>query len=75
MKSCPVLLVQDVRSGVALATSVSGLPFLFHVCFSCKKIPNVHVLKWRPHPFVLSVVNGTLLQYSCLENPMDGGVW
>ena len=19
--------------------------------------------------------NGTLLQYSCLENPMDGGVW
>ena len=21
------------------------------------------------------VVNGTLLQYSCLENPMDGGAW
>ena len=20
-------------------------------------------------------VNGTPLQYSCLENPMDGGVW
>ena len=20
-------------------------------------------------------VNGTLLQYSCLENPMDGGAW
>ena len=19
--------------------------------------------------------NGTLLQYTCLENPMDGGVW
>ena len=19
--------------------------------------------------------NGTLLQYSCLENPMDGGIW
>ena len=19
--------------------------------------------------------NGTLLQYSCLENPMDGGAW
>jgi len=21
------------------------------------------------------VVNGTRLQYSCLENPMDGGAW
>ena len=21
------------------------------------------------------VVNGTPLQYSCLENPMDGGAW
>ena len=20
-------------------------------------------------------INGTLLQYSCLENPMDGGAW
>ena len=22
-----------------------------------------------------SYLNGTLLQYSCLENPMDGGAW
>ena len=22
-----------------------------------------------------AVVNGTPLQYSCLENPMDGGAW
>ena len=27
-------------------------------------------------PFDLSsVISGTPLQYSCLENPMDGGVW
>ena len=24
---------------------------------------------------VLQYVNGTPLQYSCLENPMDGGAW
>ena len=33
----------------------------------------------RPHfHFSLSCIgegNGTLLQYSCLENPMDGGAW
>ena len=26
-------------------------------------------------PFSLSTLNGTPLQYSCLENPMDGGAW
>ena len=24
---------------------------------------------------ILEALNGTLLQYSCLENPMDGGAW
>ena len=24
---------------------------------------------------ILEVSNGTPLQYSCLENPMDGGAW
>ena len=23
----------------------------------------------------MHIYNGTLLQYSCLENPMDGGAW
>ena len=23
----------------------------------------------------LASINGNLLQYSCLENPMDGGAW
>ena len=29
------------------------------------------------HPLLSSIGegNGTLLQYSCLENPMDGGAW
>ena len=25
--------------------------------------------------FMIGEGNGTLLQYSCLENPMDGGAW
>ena len=36
-------------------------------------------IKYRPymteHKVAFGEGNGTLLQYSCLENPMDGGVW
>ena len=30
---------------------------------------------WRPQILCLFSNNGTPLQYSCLENPMDGGAW
>ena len=30
---------------------------------------------WGALYSVLGEGNGTLLQYSCLENPMDGGAW
>ena len=30
---------------------------------------------FRLHMFVFGEGNGTPLQYSCLENPMDGGAW
>ena len=41
---------------------------------------NSSVLSFLYGPFlyffmVLCLVNGTPLQYSCLENPMDGGAW
>ena len=29
----------------------------------------------NPIVTVLTLPNGTPLQYSCLENPMDGGAW
>ena len=31
--------------------------------------------KWTPLDINTGEGNGTPLQYSCLENPMDGGVW
>ena len=49
----------------------------WHPCNSVKKI-----LPTGAHQKFLDVFrtyfgegNGTLLQYSCLENPMDGGAW
>ena len=30
---------------------------------------------WRPVDWSIREGNGTPLQYSCLENPMDGGAW
>ena len=32
-------------------------------------------LKWSVLDFAVGEGNGTPLQYSCLENPMDGGAW
>ena len=34
-----------------------------------------HFLVYHRFFRVLEEGNGTLLQYSCLENPMDGGAW
>ena len=32
-------------------------------------------LKFASHSCIFNEGNGTPLQYSCLENPMDGGAW
>ena len=34
-------------------------------------LDSLHILTWPPH----ADINGTPLQYSCLENPMGGGAW
>ena len=51
-------------------------------CFSCKPsfLPNVIGGFLFTHYFLpllknIGEGNGNLLQYSCLENPMDGGAW
>ena len=35
----------------------------------------IHIKSFYLHIFVSQEGNGTPLQYSCLENPMDGGAW
>ena len=34
-----------------------------------------NVILWNVHNYYPGEGNGTPLQYSCLENPMDGGAW
>ena len=39
---------------------------------------NSKIFQWQPCTVcdpLMGEGNGTLLQYSCLENPMDGGAW
>ena len=39
-----------------------------------RKICSKHVL-FMPSSLKIGEGSGTPLQYSCLENPMDGGAW
>ena len=42
----------------------------------CKQFVNLNECSFYGLPrLVLGEGNGTPLQYSCLENPMDGGAW
>ena len=54
------------------------------MCFQVRKIKHWHyylnldILKAKFEDFYVYMVgegNGTALQYSCLENPVDGGAW
>ena len=60
--------------------------FVSYCCFhwNLVYILRLHLFLNQPHFHMLNSIwlvtivregNGTPLQYSCLENPMDGGVW
>ena len=49
-------------------------PLLPHQCFSTL-FDNYCCNIWQPVALNIGEGNGTPLQYSCLENPMDGGAW
>ena len=44
--------------------------FIFKLYITVLDLPNI---KMNPSQGLFGEVNGTPLQYSCLENPMDGG--
>ena len=50
----------------------SGLPLPSPRCRVC---PNCSWVLWIFLKLLCGEGNGTPLQYSCLENPMDGGAW
>ena len=43
----------------------------------CRKVPSRENQEWFSRGVVSGIGegNGTPLQYSCLENPLDGGAW
>ena len=75
--------VRSVSSNVSFKTFVSLLIFRFDdlsigVSWVLKSSTIIVLLSVSPLMYVsvcLGEGNGTPLQYSCLENPMDGGAW
>ena len=61
----PCSLSQLFNSGVTVESCYR--PLLF-----CQENRSLSVGKWKMDELLL---NGTPLQYSCLEKPMDGGAW
>ena len=51
-----------------------GFGFEF-IILGRRKLKNQTCLVWRGLASLGGEGNGTPLQYSCLENPMDGGAW
>ena len=68
---------RDVPGALSHADSPSA--------WNCSESPSpaLRCGRWLAHPLFINVLlghrrresNGTSLQYSCLENPMDGGAW
>ena len=55
---------------VFLGLQVSTHTFLWGSPYVCVFVSKFPLLMWTP-----GEGNGGPLQYSCLENPMDGGAW
>ena len=80
---CPEDINEIHPSNVSFKTCVSLLIFCFDdlsigVSWVLKSSTIIVLLSVSPLMYVsvcLGEGNGTPLQYSCLENPMDGGAW
>ena len=51
------------------------LPIHFPLCYWSSHFESKHQHIWGYVVLESREGNGTPLQYSCLENPMDGGAW
>ena len=64
----------------SLFPTESKRPFYTSVSLLLSRIPGYHYYLSKFHTYALVYFigregNGNPLQYSCLENPMDGGAW
>ena len=73
--SSPDLWVQTLplQTQSKIPSSYEVLPVLEEVVMVAGS--NYPFSFWKPLIVTSGEGNGTPLQYSCLENPMDGGVW
>ena len=62
-------------SSIPQTVGIKILIFFFFVAAIFKKAPWVIGQIWGLLVCSVGEGNGTPLQYSCLENPMDGGAW
>ena len=65
-----------VLAGGVFTTTPPGKPLGQRLCMQTVRGMQVQSFNLRAaKENVLGEGNGTPLQYSCLENPMDGGAW
>ena len=68
-------LLRGMRNGSAPGLSLARMTFFFPCVFTWFSLC---VSVWKVPLFIRTLVgegNGTPLQYSCMENPMDGRAW
>ena len=73
--TCSPLYCPHIQWGIMLSSfRVDFLHNLFRILHG--RLPSAHLLIYSVIYITLyGEGNGTPLQYSCLENPMDGGAW
>ena len=79
MASGPITLCQTDGEKMETVTDFIWEGFKITADGDCRHEVKRHLLLGRKVMANLDSIfregNGTLLQYSCLENPMDGGAW
>ena len=72
--------LKETQAGIKIARrNINNLRYADDTTFMDMSLSNLQELVMDREPWCAAVHgregNGTPLQYSCLENPMDGGVW
>ena len=69
--SMDVIVVNDIKENRVFEIKLEIFHFFIHYRENLLLFIEATLIQY----FLLSLVCNTPLQYSCLENPMDGGAW